>query len=202
MATAPQVPPVGGRAPVQINFQGNHVIPQELFPGGRQGSPLLKFYDQVYGSGSAQTFLDAPRNLQPLPDAPIADGYATHRGYHPGYTSVVGTELDTEFESFKQRNLADYQAVQAGTADEAIKARLRVDLESTLQERINDLEFRSSNFMDVPGVQNGVGNRLIYNGTDLAYLQETPTYKSASLDAQQAVDTNESGARTAMIKQH
>jgi Ca2+-binding RTX toxin-like protein len=202
MATAPQVPPVGGRAPVQINFQGNHVIPQELFPGGRQASPLLKFYDQVYGSGSAQTFLDAPRNLQPLPDAPIADGYATHRGYHPGYTSVVGTELDTEFESFKQRNLADYQAVQAGTADEAIKARLRVDLESTLQERINDLEFRSSNFMDVPGVQNGVGNRLIYNGTDLAYLQETPTYKSASLDAQQAVDTNESGARTAMIKQH
>jgi Ca2+-binding RTX toxin-like protein len=206
----------GGRTPLPVGTQQSHSIPQELFPTlteTRAGvtsvstrttsHSLLRLYDEIGGRGAAEGFLDADRNLQDLPNRFVPDADARHLGPHKGYTDVVRARLTAIEEHFLAANGADLaayrQSVAAGNPDTALAARLQSGLDLALQDEINELQFRSTNFMDTA---DDIGNRLIYNNKEIDYLRETAEYRNADAATKLAVDLDKPGARTAMISAH
>jgi len=206
----------GGRTPLPVGTQQSHSIPQELFPTlteTRAGvtsvstrttsHSLLRLYDEIGGRGAAEGFLDADRNLQDLPNRFVPDADARHLGPHKGYTDVVRARLTAIEEQFLAANGADLaayrQSVAAGNPDTALAARLQSGLDLALQDEINELQFRSTNFMDTA---DDIGNRLIYNNKEIDYLRETAEYRNADAATKLAVDLDKPGARTAMISAH
>src|SRR5262245_48588745 len=142
---------VGGRS--SISYQDSHTIPKQLFKGTDRPE-LIKLFQKLPGNEGVLN-LDSFDNLQPLPDSaqplpgsPASQGYAVHRGSHPGYTQAVKARLDEVSLSFFAEHDSDIKAFNAGTADEATVNRLRQNAANTLQAQIDDIQFRSTNFMD------------------------------------------------------
>ncbi|MGH8239187.1 MAG: hypothetical protein ACREXP_19515, partial [Steroidobacteraceae bacterium] len=186
---------VGGRASYS-DFQLNHTIPRQLFEGANRPE-LIKLLQRLPGIANGLN-LDGPENLQPLPDDLIPDGSAIHNGSHPGMTRAVRQTLDDAWEPFYQANRADIDAVVAQTADPATQARVRTAVEAELRGQIEDFQFKSTNFMDAETV----GNRVIFNSRDFAYLQQTETWAQATPQERAAALRGDSKVRTALIERH
>lgn len=175
MSTPASIANVGGRA--AAIFQSNHVIPFELW-GGRHGTGtkvlLIELFEE-FGGTAANFDLDGFDNRQRLPAEVLEGGSAIHRGSHPGMTTAVRERLDNVANDFVLDNVDDIAAARGG--DAAAQTRLRNALTTTLRDEVNNLKFRATNFMDDAA---SAGNRMIFNGRDLAYLQQTQTWATAT----------------------
>ncbi len=71
--------------------------------------------------------------------------------------------------------------IAAENGDVAAKNRLKTAIGDKLRQNVQEVQFKSTNFMDVdPPGGNPVRERFVYNRRDLAYLKQTTTWTNAT----------------------
>ena len=170
-------------------YQSNHTIPKQLFES--KTHDIVKLFRDVGGSDIHFDF-NGPENLQRLPGNVALENFlgfdAPHVGSHPAMTAVVGERL-SEALSRVRGQLGDVinVALDANAdpqAREAAKVAVRTEIVNQLRFEVDRIQFKTTNLMDAAGE---FGNRMIFNSRDIAYFQETDTFKALSVDARNRI---------------
>jgi Ca2+-binding RTX toxin-like protein len=181
------------RGQAVVKYEDNHTIPQELFKGGRLEHPLIELFQGLDGWKDEFDLIgkDNPHhNLQPLPDSHLPGGSAAHHGSHPSVTELVEARLQDTYDEFLANPdmQADIDAARA--RDPAAMERVKKAIGDELREHASEIQFKSSNFMDVDGPNGPLArDRLVYNIRDLEYLKQTQTWAAATADERRIAET-------------
>ncbi len=171
--------PVGGRAPV--DYQMSHTVPKRLFKNGLE-NPLIDLFKTLPGWEAEFDLLgeiNPADNIQPLPDDPIPGGSSVHNGSHPTITKIMDARLTAAHTSIMDSMGAD--VIAANNGDVAAQNRLKKAIGDKLRQNVQEVQFKSTNFMDVDPPGGGpVRERFVYNRRDLAYLKQTTTWANAT----------------------
>ncbi len=170
-------------------YQSNHTIPKQLIES--KAHEIVTLFRRVGGSDIHFDF-NGPENLQRLPGNVALESFlgfdAPHVGSHPAMTTVVGERLTVALANVRDEvgDLIDVALdVNADPqAREAARVAVRAEIGKQLRFEVDRIQFKTTNLMDAAG---DLGNRMIFNSRDIAYFQETDTFKALSVDARNRI---------------